>query len=55
MLGGVLVEFASWEWIFIINVPLGIIGVLLAALAIVTLVLMTMLRPREELHGNRGA
>jgi sulfate transport system permease protein len=30
-------------------------SVLLAALAIVTLVLMTMLRPREEVHGNRGA
>lgn len=30
VLGGVLVEFASWEWIFIINVPLGIVGVLLA-------------------------
>jgi EmrB/QacA subfamily drug resistance transporter len=30
VLGGVLVEVASWEWIFIINVPLGIVGVLLA-------------------------
>jgi sulfate transport system permease protein len=30
-------------------------SVLLAALAIVTLVLMTMFRPREEVHGNRGA
>jgi sulfate transport system permease protein len=30
-------------------------SVLLAALAIVTLVLMTLLRPREEVHGNRGA
>ncbi len=30
VLGGVLVELASWEWIFIINVPLGIVGVLLA-------------------------
>lgn len=30
VLGGVLVEFASWEWIFIINVPLGIVGVILA-------------------------
>jgi sulfate transport system permease protein len=30
-------------------------SVLLAAIAIVTLVLMTMLRPREEVHGNRGA
>jgi EmrB/QacA subfamily drug resistance transporter len=30
VIGGVLVEFASWEWIFIINVPLGIIGLILA-------------------------
>jgi EmrB/QacA subfamily drug resistance transporter len=30
VLGGVLVEVASWHWIFIINVPLGIVGILLA-------------------------
>jgi sulfate transport system permease protein len=30
-------------------------AVLLAGLAIVTLLLMTKLRPREEVHGNRGA
>ncbi len=30
-------------------------SVLLAALAIATLVLMTMLRPREEIHGDRHA
>jgi sulfate transport system permease protein len=30
-------------------------SVVLAALAIVTLLLMTMFRPREEVHGNRGA
>ncbi len=30
VLGGVIVEFWSWEWIFIINVPLGIVGVILA-------------------------
>src|SRR5256714_1942200 len=28
--GGVLVQYASWHWIFLINVPIGIIGVLLA-------------------------
>jgi sulfate/thiosulfate transport system permease protein len=30
-------------------------AVLLAGLAILTLLLMTRLRPREEVHGNRGA
>jgi sulfate/thiosulfate transport system permease protein len=30
-------------------------AVLLAGLAILTLLLMTKLRPREEVHGNRGA
>jgi EmrB/QacA subfamily drug resistance transporter len=30
VLGGVLVEIASWHWIFLINIPFGIIGVVLA-------------------------
>ncbi|WP_337010150.1 MFS transporter [Pantoea sp. AS142] len=33
-LGGVLVEYASWHWIFLINIPVGIAG------AIATLILM---------------
>ncbi|WHP29910.1 MFS transporter [Trabulsiella odontotermitis] len=33
-LGGILVEYASWNWIFLINIPVGIIG------AIATLMLM---------------
>jgi len=33
-LGGVLVEYANWHWIFLINIPVGIIG------AIATLTLM---------------
>lgn len=28
MLGGALVEYASWPWVFYINLPFGIIGVL---------------------------
>lgn len=33
-LGGMLVEYASWHWIFLINIPVGIVG------AIATLCLM---------------
>jgi EmrB/QacA subfamily drug resistance transporter len=30
VIGGVLVEVASWHWIFIINIPFGILGIILA-------------------------
>jgi EmrB/QacA subfamily drug resistance transporter len=29
-LGGVLASYASWRWIFLVNVPLGVLGVVLA-------------------------
>ena len=29
-IGGLLVEYASWHWIFLVNVPIGVLGVLLA-------------------------
>ena len=47
-LGGVLVEYASWHWIFLINIPVGIVG------AIATLCLMpnyTMQTRRFDLAG----
>jgi EmrB/QacA subfamily drug resistance transporter len=28
--GGLLVEYANWHWIFLVNVPIGVLGVLLA-------------------------
>ena len=31
ILGGVLVDAAGWEWIFYINIPVGVIGFILAA------------------------
>ena len=30
VLGGILIEIASWHWIFLINIPFGVLGVLLA-------------------------
>jgi EmrB/QacA subfamily drug resistance transporter len=30
VLGGVLVEIASWHWIFLINIPFGVLGIVLA-------------------------
>jgi EmrB/QacA subfamily drug resistance transporter len=30
VIGGALVEIASWHWIFLINIPFGILGVILA-------------------------
>ncbi|MCS2156023.1 MFS transporter [Scandinavium sp. H11S7] len=47
-LGGILVEYASWHWIFLINIPVGIVG------AIATLWLMpnyTMQTRRFDISG----
>ncbi|ADO11376.1 MFS transporter [Pantoea vagans] len=30
MLGGVLVTYATWHWIFLINIPIGILGIIYA-------------------------
>lgn len=30
VIGGVLVEIASWHWIFLINIPFGVLGIVLA-------------------------
>ncbi|MFN8558344.1 MAG: MDR family MFS transporter [Dehalococcoidia bacterium] len=34
ILGGYLVEFHSWHWIFLINIPIGLAGLVVAALAL---------------------
>jgi EmrB/QacA subfamily drug resistance transporter len=43
LLGGILVEYAGWEWIFFVNVP---VGVLVLALALATV-------PESRLEGAR--
>jgi EmrB/QacA subfamily drug resistance transporter len=30
-LGGLLLEVASWHWIFLVNVPIGVVGIVMAA------------------------
>src|SRR6266508_488884 len=32
VLGGYLVEYHSWHWIFLVNIPIGLIGLAIAAL-----------------------
>ncbi|MGE7437458.1 MFS transporter [Kitasatospora sp. NPDC001175] len=34
LLGGLIVEKLSWEWIFFVNVPVGVIGLVLALLVV---------------------
>ncbi len=43
LLGGILVDQASWRWIFLINIPIGAVGLVLAAASL-----------REELHDEPG-
>jgi EmrB/QacA subfamily drug resistance transporter len=35
LLGGVLTEYLSWRWIFLVNVPVGVVGLLAARAALV--------------------
>ena len=44
LLGGVIVTYVSWRWIFWINVPIGVIALLLA---------LRVLRDRGERHRRR--
>src|SRR3954451_11995127 len=44
VIGGVLVEHLSWRWIFYVNLPVGIIGLVLAA----------RLLPQERAVGRHG-
>ncbi|SNT14488.1 DHA2 family efflux MFS transporter permease subunit [Rhodococcoides kyotonense] len=37
LLGGVLVDIAGWEWIFFVNVPVGVVALLLAVRLVPTL------------------
>jgi len=44
VLGGLIVTYISWRWIFWINVPIGVIAVILAT---------RVLKDRQERHGHR--
>ena len=33
-LGGLIVTYASWRWIFFINIPIGMLGIVLVNLAV---------------------
>ncbi len=43
LLGGILVDQASWRWIFLINIPIGILGLALSQVSL-----------REERHAEPG-
>src|SRR5207244_2960192 len=34
VLGGVLVQYGDWNWVFLINVPIGLIALLVTAFAV---------------------
>jgi EmrB/QacA subfamily drug resistance transporter len=51
VLGGVILAFASWRWIFWINLPIGIIGTLAAFFVLRD----TSTQPRRERFDLRGA
>lgn len=42
-LGGLIVDHLSWRWIFLVNVPVGVLGLLLASRVL----------PRSEGHGGQ--
>ena len=33
-LGGLIVTYADWRWIFFVNIPIGVLGIVLATLFI---------------------
>lgn len=43
LLGGILTDSFGWEWIFFINVPVGVVGLILAQILV----------PRVETHDHR--
>jgi MFS family permease len=52
VLGGLLTEYAGWRWVFLINVPIGIVG--LVAVALVLPRVRAAATPRLDLVGAVG-
>jgi MFS family permease len=48
-LGGFIVTYASWRWIFLINIPIGLLGIALA-----TAFIENLREPRRDLLDARG-
>ena len=53
--GGFITTYATWHWIFIINVPIGLLGILLATRFIPDVRAEKHERFRRCRHGSRGA
>ncbi len=45
VLGGYLIEYVSWRWIFYVNLPVGIAGIAMA---------LTVLKEHQEAYAQRG-
>jgi EmrB/QacA subfamily drug resistance transporter len=44
IIGGLLVKYANWQWVFLINVPIGIIGIVVGIMVI---------RESKNVHAHR--
>ncbi len=52
-LGGWLVQYASWHWIFLINVPVGLAGLMMLPIALAGMAMKRFATPLITRHGYR--